>query len=90
MVLSIVCQLQVVPALHLAIKSLDIKKNDEIICPSLTFIAPANMITLSGAKLVLADIDKDTLTIDPKHQKNYKENKSNIGSSPIWSFSTYG
>lgn len=53
-------------ALHLAIKSLDIKKNDEIICPSLTFIAPANMITLSGAKLVLADIDKDTLTIDPK------------------------
>ena len=53
-------------ALHLAIKSLDIKKGDEIICPSLTFIAPANMIVLSGAKLVLADIDKDTLTIDPE------------------------
>ncbi len=53
-------------ALHLAIKSLNLKRGDEIICPSLTFIAPANMIVLSGAKLVLADIDKDTLTIDPK------------------------
>lgn len=53
-------------ALHLAIKSLGLKKGDEIICPSLTFIAPANMIVLSGAKLVLADIDRDTLTLDPK------------------------
>jgi dTDP-4-amino-4,6-dideoxygalactose transaminase len=45
---------------------LDLKKGDEVICPSLTFIAPANMILLSGAKLILADIDRDTLTIDPK------------------------
>ena len=53
-------------ALHLSILSLDLKKNDEIICPALSFIAPANMILLSGAKLVLADIDPDTLTIDPE------------------------
>ena len=52
-------------ALHLSIKALDLKKDDEIICPSLTFIAPANMIILSGAKLVLVDIDRDTLTLDP-------------------------
>ena len=52
-------------ALHLAIKSLNIKEGDEVICPALTFIAPANMIVLSGAKLVLVDIDKETLTIDP-------------------------
>lgn len=51
-------------AIHLSILSLGIGKGDEIICPSLTFIAPANMIALSGAKLVLVDIDKDTLTID--------------------------
>ena len=46
MVLSIVCQLQVVLQRYTNIKSLDIK-NDEIIWPSLTFIAPANM-SLSG------------------------------------------
>jgi len=53
-------------ALHLAIKSLNIGKGDEVICPDLTFIAPANMIVLSGAKLKLVDIDSETLAIDHK------------------------
>ena len=53
-------------ALHLSILSLDLKKNDEIICPALTFIAPANMVILANYKLKLVDVDKDTLTIDPK------------------------
>jgi perosamine synthetase len=54
-------------AIHLAIKSLNIGKGDEIICPDLTFIAPANMIVLAGAKLKLVDIDPETFAID--HQK---------------------
>jgi perosamine synthetase len=53
-------------ALHLAIKSLNIGKGDEVICPDLTFIAPANMIVLSGATLKLVDIDPETLAIDHK------------------------
>ena len=53
-------------ALHLAIKSLNIGKGDEVICPDLTFIAPANMIVLSGAKLKLVDINPETLAIDHK------------------------
>ena len=53
-------------ALHLAIKSLNIGKGEEVICPDLTFIAPANMIVLSGAKLKLVDIDSETLAIDHK------------------------
>jgi len=52
-------------ALHLSLKGLGIGPGDEVICPDLTFIAPANMIVLSGAKLVLVDIDLDTLTINP-------------------------
>ena len=52
-------------AIHLALKSLDIGENDEVICPSLSFIAPANMVVLSGARLVLVDIDPTTFTIDP-------------------------
>ena len=47
-------------ALHLSLKALNIKKGDEVICPALTFIAPANMIALSGASLVLVDVDKET------------------------------
>lgn len=52
-------------ALHLSLKALDIGPGDEVLCPNLTFIAPANMVILSGAKLVLVDIHPDTLTIDP-------------------------
>ena len=53
-------------ALHLAIKSLNLGKGDEIICPNLTFIAPANMIVLSGAKIQLVDVDPETFAIDHK------------------------
>ena len=52
--------------LHLAIKSLSIGPGDEVICPDLTFISPANMIALSGANLVLVDIHPETLTINPE------------------------
>jgi perosamine synthetase len=51
-------------ALHLALKALGIGPGDEVICPDLTFIAPANMILLSGAKLQLVDVDSDTLALD--------------------------
>ena len=52
-------------SLHLSLKALGIKERHEVICPDLTFIALANMIVLSGAELVLIDVDKTTLTIDP-------------------------
>lgn len=51
-------------ALHLSLVSLGIGQGDEVICPDLTFIAPANMVILSGAKLVLVDVHPETLTID--------------------------
>lgn len=53
-------------SLHIALKALGIGEGDEVICPNLTFIAPANMVLLSGAKLILVDIDKETLNIDPE------------------------
>jgi perosamine synthetase len=58
-------------ALHVSLKAIGIKEGDEVICPGLTFIAPANMIVLSGAKLKLVDVDSETLTICPnKIEKN--------------------
>ncbi len=46
-------------ALHLSLVALDIKKGDEVICPSLTFVADANTIKYTGAKIVLCDISSD-------------------------------
>lgn len=52
-------------ALHLALKALDIGQGDEVICPDLTFIAPANMIHVAGAKPVLVDVDMVSWCLDP-------------------------
>ena len=39
-------------ALHLGLIALGVGKNDEVICPSLTFVADANAIKYTGAKIV--------------------------------------
>jgi len=43
-------------ALHMALLALDIKEGNEVITPSLTFIADQNVTQMTGAKNVLADI----------------------------------
>lgn len=43
-------------ALHLAVKALGIKSRDEVIVPSLSFVASSNAILYEGAKPVFADI----------------------------------
>jgi len=44
-------------ALHLAMKMVDIKAGDEVICPSLTFVATCNAIRYQDAIPVFADIE---------------------------------
>ena len=52
-------------ALMLALKACDIGPGDEVLCPSFTFVATADAISLLGAKPVFIDIDPITFTIDP-------------------------
>lgn len=52
-------------ALELATLLLDLKHGDEVIVPSYTFSSTVNPILLVGAKPVFADIQEDTLNIDP-------------------------
>jgi len=53
-------------ALHLALKLINIKENDEVVCPSLTFVATVNAIRYLNAKPVFADVKSCyDLTIDP-------------------------
>lgn len=50
--------------LELALKSLNLPKNSEVIMPVLTFASPANAIINSNLRPVFVDINKDDFTID--------------------------
>ncbi len=54
-------------ALHLSLEAAGIKAGDEVICPSLSFIATANAISYTGAKPVFAEIDPETYNLDAAH-----------------------
>ena len=50
-------------ALEIALESLDIPKNSEVIVPNFTFLSPAEAVVRGGYKLVLADINLNDFTI---------------------------
>jgi perosamine synthetase len=52
-------------ALHTALVELGIGPGDEVIVPALTFVASANPVRYVGAAPVFADVDPETLTLDP-------------------------
>ncbi len=52
-------------ALQVAMMALGLKPGDEVIAPSFTFIATAEVIALLGLTPVLVDCTSDTFTIDP-------------------------
>jgi len=51
-------------AIYCALKALGIGKEDEVIVPSLTFIATANAVLMAGAIPVFCDVYEDTFCID--------------------------
>lgn len=52
-------------ALQAALFALDVKKGDEVLLPSFTFVATANAVLSTGAKPVFVDILKENYTMDP-------------------------
>jgi perosamine synthetase len=52
-------------ALHLALVALGIGPGDEVIVPTLTFVATANAVAYCGGVPVFVDVDAETWTIDP-------------------------
>lgn len=52
-------------ALHLALVALDLQPGDEVIIPTVTYIATANAVRYCGATPVLADVLPDTMNLDP-------------------------
>lgn len=66
-------------ALHLALKALGIGKGDEVIVPTLTFVATANAVTYCNAKPVFVDSHPEYWCIDPeKIEEKITENTKAI------------
>ncbi|MBU1170477.1 MAG: UDP-4-amino-4-deoxy-L-arabinose aminotransferase [Proteobacteria bacterium] len=53
-------------AMHLLLKALGIGPGDEVITPAMTWVSTINMIHMTGATPVFADIDRDTLMVTDK------------------------
>lgn len=52
-------------ALHAAMYAAGIGPGDEVIVPPITFVATANSVVFQGGTPVFADVDPDTLLLDP-------------------------
>ena len=57
-------------SLHLTLLALNIGSGDEVIVPSFSFIATANVVELVGAKPIFADIDINTCNINTQKIEN--------------------
>lgn len=53
-------------ALHLALLALGVEPGDEVIVPSLTYIATANAVRYCGAEPVFVDVDPATWCLNPQ------------------------
>jgi dTDP-4-amino-4,6-dideoxygalactose transaminase len=52
-------------ALHLALDAIGVKEGDEVLVPTMTFAATAEVVLYFRAKPVLVDCRRDTMNIDP-------------------------
>ena len=53
-------------ALHCAMRAIGVGPGDEVVVPALTFAASANAALYEGALPVFADVESDTLLVDPQ------------------------
>ena len=73
-------------ALHLAMIALGLQEEDEVIIPTVTYIATANSVKYCNAKPILVDVLPDSLNIDP----DLIESKINSKTKGIIAVHLYG
>ena len=73
--------------LHLSLMALGVKKGDEVIVPTLTFIAAVNPIRYIGAEPIFMDCD-DSLTMDAGKLKKFCENECELRGENLFNKNT--
>jgi UDP-4-amino-4-deoxy-L-arabinose-oxoglutarate aminotransferase len=64
--------------MHLLLHAMGIGPGDEVITPSMTWVSTVNLILLSGATPVFADIDRDTLMVSKESIEAYITDKTRL------------
>jgi len=65
-------------ALQIALMALSLKPGDEVICPSFTYVATAEVISLLGLTPVMTDVDPDTFNITADIIKPHITSKTKV------------
>ena len=69
-------------ALHLALVMLGVGPGDDVLLPTLTFVAPANAVRYVGANPVFIDSDPVTWNIDPALVEEELDDRATSGRAP--------
>ena len=67
-------------ALHICLKLAGVEQGDEVLIPTLTFVATANAVTYCGATPHFVDSEERTLGLDPKKLSVYLDDIAEIRS----------
>ncbi len=75
-------------ALHMALKLAGVGPGDEVVMPSLTFIAPANAVHYLGAHPVFADAEPDYWQMDVEQVRGFLADKCEVENGVLRNRST--
>jgi perosamine synthetase len=73
-----ICTSNGTSALHLALRVLNVKQNDEVLVPSLSFVACANAISYMGAIPHFIDVSIESLGVCPNKLEDYIKKSTTI------------
>ncbi|HVF90458.1 MAG TPA: aminotransferase class I/II-fold pyridoxal phosphate-dependent enzyme [Blastocatellia bacterium] len=69
-------------AIHLGLRLLGVGPGDEVICPTLTFVASVNPVVYQGARPVFIDSERQSWNLDPGILEEALRKKAAAGSLP--------
>lgn len=70
-------------ALHVALRVAGVEPDDEVIVPTLTFIAPANAVRYAGAWPVFCDVEPEHWQIDPERLVRFLERDCRVSDGQL-------
>lgn len=69
-------------ALHLALRLVGVGVGDEVVCPTLTFVASVNPVSYLGAQPVFMDSERSTWMMDPNLLERFLFKRAKAGRLP--------